>query len=922
MSDLIGYKGNAKNLAVRVENYLMGTKYWGFRIQGERRSGRSSFFTEVSEHLNVSETLPINCFVGELVHATPEGFEQTLMESINTSNSCSHDYSSHIGKVQESEGFFVLCSDLYKKEGKVPVFLIDMGKAMEEQYNSDRGLDGVIDLSRLLRKIYNLLEERNISLILGIGLTTKFVEDSGKYIADVFQRYGAFVILTNTSFEGEAPCEDFQQIVQTISGLEIPDRYKCLWRGHTVTAGQLGENLKDSETNEITSQSLWQNLRGKWDILGNIQLEEIPPNELGELILADETIEEELYPEYLEPCDGGYRANDLLYETFKFVSPWRDPSTTERIKSRVDDPDDNKVVGEILSSIGKSMDQLGFSEIHEPDILGQKSGLMEVKVNKHTSPDLNALENELFKTAFPRKLITVLCLTANPAEEMLIKRLKEYAEKDCFILILCLEGVVNLFRMQLGRHIKENIKSAKIETVSLEEITSILSNQDEVLLEEVNNWVSDAISVLFSNKPVLCVGHQTIKQLISGTISSGELPIDSFAQQIGISKTDANKCLKFLVKPQILTKRQSIAIWEPHNDVILRILLEYSGNEDKICEEVKNLYTTDEVKIEDLVSLYQCIPGGNDLVDFTKDRILAHSRAEQDHQLSVIGKYLEGERKLNPLYELKYKEYRERQLCEIEDITPYRTDIIKLLEDIKSAIDEIKGKRDRDRQELSKRIEALRQKLENHSKYFSDEKKNELLRTIEGIRSLKSPAFNRVELEINKQKNRVESLEKDIKKLTERLDQLQEYSDKTEYRESKDGLEQIESLVLQLSLDDAEDQIKDVDAQIIKLEELKERQNILDDSPVRESHTITDPDGPPDDDPDDDPDGPPDDDPDDDPDGPPDDDPDDDPDGPPDDDLEKEKKFDLSNFEERKDLAKTLLRHKEKINKIDVQVDL
>ena len=908
MSDLIGYKEYAKNLAVHVEDHLTGTKYWGFRIQGARRSGRSSFFTEVSEHLNVNETVPANCFVGELVHATPEGFEQTLLESINTSNSCSHDYSSHLGKVQESEGFFVLCSDLYEKEGKIPVFLIDMGEAMEEQY-SKRGLDGVKDLSRLLRKIYNLLEERNISLILGIGLTTKFVRDSEKFIADVFHRYGAFVTLTNTFFEGEAPCVDFQQIVKTISGLEIPDRYQGLWRGDTVTAGQLGENLKVSGTSEITSQSLWQNLRGEWDILGNIQLETIPPKELGELILADETITDNLYPEYLESCDGGYRANDRLYKTFNFYSPWRDPSTTERIKRRVDDPDDNKVVGEILSSIGKSMDQLGLGEIHEPDVLGQKSGLMEVKVNEHANPDLNALEKELFQTAFPRKLITVLCLTANPAEEVLQERLKKYAEKDCFILILCREGVVNFFgRIPLGRYVHNNIGSARIETVSLEEITSFLSDRDEVLLNEVKSWVIGAISDLFSNKPVLCVGHQTIKQLISGTISTGELPIGSFAQQIGISMADATKCLKFLVQPQILTKRQGIAIWEPHNDVILRILLEYSGNEDKICVEIKNLYTTDNVNIEDLASLYQCISGGNNLVGLTKDKILDHARVEQDHQLDVIGNYLEGERKLNPLYSLKYEEYRNRQLSEIEDITPYRTDIIKLLEDIKSTIDEIKGNRDKNRQELSEKIDAFRQKLENHSKYLSDEQKNELQHKIEVIRSSNSPAFIRVEREIHKQKDRVESLEKRKEKLTVRLDQLQEYSDKTEYKESKGGLEQIEDLVQQFSLDDAEDQIKDADAQIIKLEELKERQDILGCSPVRfEPPDLDGSEKPPDLD------------------GsekPPDLDGSEKPETPSTGDLQKVKKFDLSNFEERKDLAKTLLMHKEKINKIDVQVGL
>ena len=919
MSDLIGYKGSAKSIAAQAVENLMSTEpYWGFSIRGARRSGRSSFFAEVSEHLNECETIPINCFVGELVHATPEGFEQALLESIMTSNLCSNDYSSNHRKVRTPEEFFILCSDLYENEGKSPVFLIDMGKALEEQC-SNGGMDDVIDLTRLLRYIYNLLKEKNISLILCIGLTPKFVSVAAEFAEDVFiQRYQSSITLMNVFFEGKPPYVAFQQIVQKISGLEIPDRYQGLWRGDAVTAGQLGENLKDSETSEITSQSLWQNLKGKWDILRNIQLEEIPPNELGELILADEIITDDRYRGYLEPCDGGYRANDQLYDTFRsahhidvsLCSPRRDPSTTKRIKIRVEDPQDDEVVGDLLSSIGRSMTPLGLSDIHEPEVLGHKSGLMEAQVDECTDPDLSILEKELLQGAFPRKLVTVVCLTSSYADD-LKERLKEYAEEDCFILILCRDGI-DFGSTPLGRYVRDNIKSVKKEkTISLEEITSFLSNQDEVLLDEViNNWVSDAVSDLFSKKPVLCVGHQTIKRLISGTISTGTLPIDSFAQQVEISQMDAKKCLKLLVQPQILAVKKGIAIWEPHNDVILRILLEYSGNEDKVREEIKNLYTIDHVDINDLASLYQCIPGG-----LTKDRILDHSRAEQDHQLREIGEYLDGECRLDPFYTMKYEEYRRRSLCEIEDITPYRTDIIKLLEDVKSA----KEKKERDiiieREELSKKIEVLKQKLVEHSNYWSEKQLNEYQGKVDRIRSLTSPAFHQIEREIHKQKDRVESLEKRIEELTKQSDLLRETSDKTVYEEIKCTLKQIQDLRTHLNLEDAETQIKVIEKLVIEQEKLRDRQEILkgtaktDSSNEKHIEDYED-DGPPG------------------------------IDTPskdgeeeeekekekektlPTDDLGKEKKFDLSNPEERKELAKTLLIHKEKINKIDVQVDL
>ena len=92
MSELIGYADAAKRAAGEVATRLRLTStkpYWGFSIRGARRSGRSSFFTEVSNLLNSDMSLQINAFVGELAYATPEGFESSLLEAIQTSNRCS-----------------------------------------------------------------------------------------------------------------------------------------------------------------------------------------------------------------------------------------------------------------------------------------------------------------------------------------------------------------------------------------------------------------------------------------------------------------------------------------------------------------------------------------------------------------------------------------------------------------------------------------------------------------------------------------------------------------------------------------------------------------------------------------------------------------------------------------------------------------
>ena len=126
--------------------------------------------------------------------------------------------------------------------------------------------------------------------------------------------------------------------------MEIPENFTGIWRGNTVTAGQLGENLKNRTVTTVDSETIWQNLQGQWNIVESIHHDLIPLADLAELILADADISENLYPEWLEECDGGFRATDALYEHFGFVSPAKDPSKHEQIQRRVNDPHDDEVV--------------------------------------------------------------------------------------------------------------------------------------------------------------------------------------------------------------------------------------------------------------------------------------------------------------------------------------------------------------------------------------------------------------------------------------------------------------------------------------------------------------------------------------------------------------------------------------------------
>ena len=181
---LIGYNGFADKTAQIIEIDLSSPHpYSGFSVRGARRSGRSTLFSKISEKL--LENGQANCFVGELTEATRENFEVTLLDSISNNPLCLNDYSRFKGEIQSPDGFFELSSELNQNENKPPVFLIDMGSALERAYE-DGGMDRVNDITRLLRQIFNLLAEKNIKLILAIGLSENFVSAAVDFASDVY----------------------------------------------------------------------------------------------------------------------------------------------------------------------------------------------------------------------------------------------------------------------------------------------------------------------------------------------------------------------------------------------------------------------------------------------------------------------------------------------------------------------------------------------------------------------------------------------------------------------------------------------------------------------------------------------------------------------------------------------------------------
>ena len=510
---LIGYNGFADKTAQRIEIELSSPHpYSGFSVRGARRSGRSTLFSKISEKL--LENGQANCFVGELTEATRENFEVTLLDSISNNPLCLNDYSRFKGEIQSPDGFFELSSELNQNENKPPVFLIDMGSALERAYE-DGGMDRVNDITRLLRQIFNLLAEKNIKLILAIGLSENFVSAAVDFASDVYvDRYQNQLSLTNTSFENE-PSESFRQIVSSISELEIPDTYAGLWRGSTITAGQFGENLKSRGVTTVSSEILWQNLHGQWPIIGEIHHPEIPGSDLADLLLVDAVISENRYPQWLEACDGGFRATDALYQEFGLLSPQKDPSKQERIKRRVDDPDDDEVAGDLLTGLSAHLQQLGVNQLLEAQNLGKKSALLETQLDSHPDPNLPDLERELTGSVFPKKLLVAGILAEDTAYEDLRPAMAECAAEQGFLLILLKEGL-DFGRTPLSRYLRDQNIPYQTKIVSIEqEIATLLTEElDGSLTREVSKWISEACRCAIKGPPSIeCVAPNNQKHI-------------------------------------------------------------------------------------------------------------------------------------------------------------------------------------------------------------------------------------------------------------------------------------------------------------------------------------------------------------------------------------------------------------------------
>ena len=215
--------------------------------------------------------------------------------------------------------------------------------------------------------------------------------------------------LNNFSFD-DIP-SSFKLIVSKISGLNIPDDFVGLWRGSTITPGQLGENLKEKNVQSINAEILWKNLKGKWNIINPNSTIDFTDKDLGDLLLTDSYIDGYTDTTWLEEHSGKYRAKNELYTEYGLTSPFKDPTKQEIIKRRVQDPDDHNLIKDFLESLSNQIKNLKIVENEFLEVIANKTGYLEFDLLKYPSMSISNIENEIISNVFPKKLLIVVILS-------------------------------------------------------------------------------------------------------------------------------------------------------------------------------------------------------------------------------------------------------------------------------------------------------------------------------------------------------------------------------------------------------------------------------------------------------------------------------------------------------------------------------
>jgi len=790
MTQLMGWDKSLKSEAVRIAGELSSNRpYAQFSIIGERRSGRTTFFQCLAQHINTTGggSSDLILFAGDLEINSGGNLVTAFHEALVRSGAASGaaeavNCTLTAQELLQADAVFLLASKVIENVKRTPVFLIDMGAALESADDAS-----VMKLARVLKWVANSSSDRNIPFALGLGWTKRFFDRVVVIAGDVFRdRFRPRRVLGN-SFESDAPFEIFTSIVKEIAGVTIPARFAGLLRVPGLTAGMYGENLIGlNAKGEVSPALAWEALRADWQIIPQLACSEIgniSSTEFAELLLADGRLTDNRCTGYLERvAANSFGASDKLYEQFGLLPPRRDPTIRERFRNRLNDPEDSVLVDEIAKSMSQSLEEVCQAEIHEISIHPGRSAVITATL-KQLPPALEdesqgcpEFDHNFDGKALPKKLTIGIYLDSPDSAEF-EKELSTGLKRGNFLMVCYPQGVLQpITGTELFRSAKNAGSLFSVFETTEDELCTLTNRAtdkgpcDTKIVSQVSHCLSDHLSKRPAIPLLAEMGKKALAAIIAG---AGRLKAEDLKTNLDIPNAECGEIIVRLQAADIITKKKGVLYWDPAQDPLVTALLGATHDSEKLTVDIRNKFTLTDTTLDpqEILAAYSGVFQGAEFGMIKVGDLLNWYEAHRPQLLQAAEHVINSDKDLASFKE-RVQLLRAKKLADSQDIAGDRQEIDALLAEASEQFEEIRQSRAAAVAELQQAKDSLKKSIEDHSSCFAESERDEMLSQIEGFRAAESAGMTQMRKKLEKKIAGLEAVQKAVHATKERLKEL------------------------------------------------------------------------------------------------------------------------------------------------------
>ncbi|MGV8118914.1 MAG: hypothetical protein AB2L14_04020 [Candidatus Xenobiia bacterium LiM19] len=842
MCDAQGWDISIQHLAKKLSNILGSMKpNYAFSIVGERRAGRSTVFQNLAKLINNSNK-DIICIVGELEQPNLSNLTDTL---IHMAKELGDDNTlTRFDNIPKNvQGFFDFISRVSSLSGKKPILLIDMGKAMEDSSDAE-----AMAVAQYLKPIVNMMDDRGIPFILGLGWTRKFFDGIISISGDVYRdRYRAELFL-GMAYESDSPYDIFRQIVKKISSVHLPDDYAGLLRIPGMTPAKFGENLLNQGISEISKPGdLWNMLKGKWQLIDCLSFPglNLSMDDLACLLLADGAIEMKKTPEYLESISkGGFIANDALYEKFGILPPKRDPSALERLRNRMRDIEEYDLLSDILTPISQSLTKIGAEPIEGPCYFSQAKDenqpvertaflSMQIKDLPFSNNSMNSshkIKIEFDKKVFPHRFSIGLYLD-DPSQQEFEEKIIAACENDDILLILYSPLASEFGRTPLGRRFKAKAEPDYV--LSEENILEIISEHtvEDRKIQMILDWLYDSLERHLTKRAVFPLLSENAKKIMSAIIANGgSISSEDLKKNLHIDNAELKALLTRLSDAEFIEKKKDMISWNLILDPIISLILRGKTDRELIEKEISNRFSLPQKSFDlhDLLSPYTGIFDGKDLECYDENDLINWYVPSRMTLLKIIHTKLDKEQEISSKFRDEFERLNNNEINEWESIPGDRSTIEELDKEIDNELGLIEKSREEEKARLEEKKSELRELIAKNGDCFSKTESDEFDKTIEGFRKSDSEGIKLLRGRLNKRIQEHKNCSLKLNSLivkSQKLKTSNKIIDET--RDIQHSIDRLSDLLKCLDFTEFNKLAVDIDKSIEELDRIRRQEEIL-----------------------------------------------------------------------------------------------